>query len=156
MTTDRPTANLPPPELPAQPGTYALLFRVERPITLRAGRLGAVTLAAGHYVYLGSARGPGGLRARVGRHLRTAKKPHWHVDALTAAAPIVAVWFQTGTERLECAWAEALRLLPGATIPARGFGASDCGCESHLLGLADVPAAQAALHETWPISGLDL
>lgn len=145
----------PSPDLPAQPGTYALLFHVDGPITIQPGRLGTVMLEAGSYVYLGSARGPGGLRARVGRHLRREKQPHWHVDALTAAAPIVQVWHQTGEDRLECAWTAALRALPGVTIPARGFGTSDCGCESHLLALPDVAKARAILRENWPVSCLD-
>jgi len=38
----------------------------------------------------------------------------------------------TGNSRQECRWASVLRTLPGASMPMRGFGASDCGCESHL------------------------
>ncbi len=136
--------------LPAAPGSYALLLRVEAPVTLHAGRLGALPLEAGHYVYVGSARGPGGLRGRVARHLRAEKKPHWHIDALTAAAPVVEVWAVQGGERLECAWAAALGTLPGVTIPARGFGASDCRCPAHLLRVGDVAAARAAIAATAP------
>lgn len=134
-----------PSELPSAPGAYALLLRLDAPTPIRAGRLGTITLAAGHYVYIGSARGPGGLRARVGRHRRREKKAHWHIDALTAVAPIVEVWYVETTARLECAWAEILRALPGVTIPARGFGASDCACDAHLLRVDDLVAARAAL-----------
>lgn len=137
-----------PSELPPTPGAYALLLRLDAPRTIQAGRLGAVTLAAGHYVYTGSARGPGGLRARVGRHVRREKKAHWHIDALTAAAPIEEVWYVETTARLECDWAETLRALPGVTIPARGFGASDCACDSHLLRVNDPAAARAALRRS--------
>ena len=45
-------------------------------------------LAPGCYVYAGSARGPGGIRARVRRHLRPDKTPHWHIDQVTAYAKL--------------------------------------------------------------------
>ncbi len=131
--------------LPAEPGTYALLIRVAAPLRIQPGRLGSVTLDTGWAVYVGSALGPGGLRARVGRHLRQEKRPHWHIDALTGAAPVVAVWAAVTGERLECRWAAALRDLAGTAIPARGFGASDCQCEAHLLIVADPEAARLAL-----------
>ena len=95
--------------LPPSGGTYLLLFDLPESVTFQAGRLGSVTLAAGWYVYAGSALGPGGLQARVGRHLRSAKKQHWHVDYLTAVAPVRAVWYTVSEKRLECAWAAALR-----------------------------------------------
>jgi Uri superfamily endonuclease len=134
-----------PEQLPAVPGSYILLLYLEAPTTICAGRLGALPLPAGWYAYTGSALGPGGLRARVGRHLRADKKRHWHIDALTAAAPVMAVWAVPSPQRLECLWAEALRTLPGVTIPAVGFGASDCGCPAHLLHIIDLTVAQAAI-----------
>ncbi len=68
--------------LPSAPGTYALLIRVDAPLVIHAGRLGTVALERGWYVYTGSAHGPGGLRARVSRHLRPDKAPHWHIRAV--------------------------------------------------------------------------
>src|SRR5690606_19839173 len=112
--------------LPAEAGTYVLLIRAGEPLRLVPGRLGAFDLPAGLYAYVGSAHGAGGLRARVGRHLRTGKKAHWHVDALTALAPVVEVWASASAERVECTWARALAALPGAVEPIPGFGASDC------------------------------
>lgn len=132
-------------ELPAAPGTYALLIGVDAPLVICAGRLGKISLDAGRYIYLGSAHGPGGLAARVGRHLRQEKRPHWHIDALTAVAPVAEVWWIETAERLECAWARALLTLPGVSVPARGFGASDCACPAHLLRLPDPVAARDLL-----------
>jgi len=37
-----------------------------------------------------------------------------------------STWWTVSPERWECAWAEALSRLPGATVPLLGFGASDC------------------------------
>lgn len=133
--------------LPTLPGTYALILRCDRPLVLVAGRLAPATLPPGLFVYVGSARGPGGLRGRVSRHLRANKRMHWHIDALTALAPIVRVWHVESAERRECRWVGALRALPGVTVPIAGFGASDCACDAHLLALpADgLAAAWAAL-----------
>ncbi len=132
-------------ELPAARGTYALCVPLDAPLVICAGRLGNIFLDAGRYVYIGSAHGPGGLAARVGRHLRREKRLHWHIDALTAAAPVVEVWWVETTERLECAWMRALLTLPGVSIPAGGFGSSDCACPAHLLGVPDPAAARDLL-----------
>jgi len=121
--------------LSSSPGTYALWFWLDQPLTLYAGRLGEVGLGAGAVVYVGSAHGPGGLRARVSRHLREDKKSHWHIDALTALASVTAVWYTLASNRLECQWAARLQAVPGAAIPVPGFGASDCSCPAHLFAL---------------------
>ena len=144
---DRP---LTPADLPATPGSYLLLFALAAPLTIHAGRLGALDLLPGMVAYTGSALGPGGLRARVGRHLRAEKRPHWHIDALTAAAPVSAVWLAESGMRLECVWARALLDLPGSGLPAPRFGASDCACPAHLIRLADSEVALRALQATTP------
>ena len=125
--------------LPAAPGTYILILRADAPTELSVRQLGSVTLAAGLYAYVGSAHGPGGLRARVGRHMRAAKPRHWHVDYLTAALPVVHVVAAATGARLECAWVKQLIELPGTSVPAPGFGSSDCRsrCPAHLVRLPD-------------------
>jgi Uri superfamily endonuclease len=47
----------------------------------------------GTYLYCGSAKGSGGITARVTRHCKQDKKPHWHVDELTlnGAGRVVSV-----------------------------------------------------------------
>jgi len=122
-------------DLPAGPGAYALTFHVDTPIALAIATLGDPVLKSGHYVYAGSAFGPGGIRARVGRHLRADKKPHWHIDHLSSRAACIDVKTYPGGR--ECSLVAAL-LASGATIPLPGFGSSDCrGCEAHLVRLAD-------------------
>jgi Uri superfamily endonuclease len=132
---------------PAGRGSYVLLMRLDAPRMLAVGRLGRFDFPAGLYAYVGSAQGSGGLRARVGRHLRADKRAHWHVDALTAHAAIVAVWAVESAERLECAWARILRGMDGVEEPAGGFGASDCACRTHLFRLdtAALDSVRAAL-----------
>ncbi|WP_296520394.1 DUF123 domain-containing protein [Rhodoplanes sp.] len=89
----------------------------------------AKTLPAGRYLYCGSARGPGGLRARIARHLRRRKTLRWHVDRLTTRGTVFAVWAIPGGD--ECDLVARLAALP---VPLPGFGSSDCRrCRSHLL-----------------------
>nr|MBN1228722.1 GIY-YIG nuclease family protein [Anaerolineae bacterium] len=132
-----------PLHLPDKPGTYGLLLQADSPITIRAGALGSFDLAPGHYLYVGSALGPGGLSARVNRHLKRDKRAHWHIDALTAAAPMTAVWISISPERLECTWAKRLMRIDGISIPIKGFGSSDCRCPAHLFYLPDDRVEQA-------------
>ena len=139
----------PPVNLPAAPGTYLLIMRLDVPRRVMAGRLGAFELNAGLYAYVGSARGPGGLHGRVGRHLReSSKRAHWHIDALAAVAPIVEVWIVESRAHLECAWAGGVAGAPGVEKPISGFGASDCGCRTHLFALPS-----AGLDAVWEALG---
>ncbi|MCK9541293.1 MAG: DUF123 domain-containing protein [Novosphingobium sp.] len=87
---------------------------------------------AGWYVYAGSARGPGGIRARLRRHFRRDKKRHWHIDDLTCAAKhLRAVPLAGGAE---CAIVARLMELEGFAPALAGFGSSDCRvCPAHLL-----------------------
>jgi Uri superfamily endonuclease len=120
--------------LPRAGGTYGIGLLLSLPIQCTIGALGTWTFPAGHYLYVGSAWGPGGLRARVGRHLRGGAVRRWHIDYLRAHADPVALWLTPG-QRLECAWAEVLSENPDAVIVVPRFGASDCHCPSHLFRL---------------------
>lgn len=133
---------------PGEPGTYALLFRA-RAGRIEVGRLGEQVIEPGWYLYLGSAFGPGGVAARVGRHLREGHargpgaRPHWHVDRLHEIAEVHAVWFCHDRRRREHLWAREARRLDGASIPIDGFGSSDCDCRSHLIRYERRPSARA-------------
>jgi Uri superfamily endonuclease len=124
-----------PDRLPSRGGTYILLIHVCPEVDLTAGRLGRIILADGCYAYVGSAQGAGGLAARISRHLAPVKRLHWHIDALTSAAPVVSIWYVAGDDRLECRWAQILAGHPGVEAPAPGFGSSDCKCRTHLFRL---------------------
>ena len=131
-------------DLPVTPGTYALHLHLAQPTPLSVGKLGKYNFPIGEYVYLGSAFGSGGLRARLGRHLHGVGKPHWHIDTLRANAQLCGYFFveQAAGEinrtpaPLECLWSQALANTIQAFLPAPGFGASDChaGCQAHLVG----------------------
>ncbi|NQW17109.1 MAG: GIY-YIG nuclease family protein [Chloroflexi bacterium] len=126
--------------IPRSPGSYMLVLHLPKPRTLVVGKLGQFDFPSGYYLYAGSAHG--GLKGRVSRHLRADKKQHWHIDYLNCeedGAAVVDVWWRTGSERLECEWAAEAKQLPGASVPAMGFGASDCGCDSHLVHVSEKP-----------------
>jgi len=124
-------------ELPPLPGSYALIFRNSDTRTVRVGALGKVSIEAGFLVYVGSAFGPGGLRARVSRHARMAKKRHWHIDYLRPHLSLEEVWWTTAPDNREHDWAERLGRCMATAHPR--FGASDCACRAHLLYSPDRP-----------------
>lgn len=107
-------------------GIYAILLEMPQSVVVRTrGRL--FQLKAGHYVYIGSAMN--GLAARIGRHLSTAKRKHWHIDYLLEYGIINGVVSAETCKSYECDIAAALSVLP--SVP--GFGCSDCRCRSHLF-----------------------
>lgn len=112
--------------IPAVPGAYVL--RVD----LNASAAG---LPPGRYLYCGSAMGPGGLRARLARHLRIGKSIRWHIDRLTEAGRAAGAWVFPGGDECDLASSLAARGFP---TPIPGFGSSDCArCVSHLFSWPD-------------------
>lgn len=126
---------------PSDRGSYLLWFFLTRGTDLTVGKLGCHHFKRGWYLYSGSAFGPGGLRARIGHHLKSSEKRHWHVDYLKSEANIRSVWFCRG-ENNEHEWSRKLSTLLGASFPAIGFGSSDCDCCSHLIYLSRKPSSK--------------
>jgi len=119
--------------LPSEGGVYALEFDLTEEISICAGHLGVLQLGPGRLRYYGSARGPGGLKARIRRHLHVeGRRPHWHIDALSAAVPVARVMItSTGTE---CDLVQRELKTGLWVVAAPGFGSSDCRrCPAHLL-----------------------
>lgn len=132
-----------PPRLQSTPGTYALILSAAADHLIQIGRLGQLHVHAGFYVYVGSAFGPGGVRARLAHHCRPAARPHWHIDYLRVVAHPTAVWYTYDTLRREHQWAAVWQRTRGASIPLQRFGASDCPCASHLYFLSTRPSWNA-------------
>ena len=112
-------------ELPEAKGTYVLIVFVPQMKRLEIGRLGAHDIIPGFYAYVGSAFGPGGLRARIHHHLESVAQPHWHIDYLLAFAEPVGVWYALTGRKLEQDLAEVLERSSIWRIPIPRFGASD-------------------------------
>ena len=125
------------------PGTYVVIYHLPRAVNgLKVGGLGTFDFPAGYYAYLGSAFGAGGVRKRTHRHLtRQSERPKWNIDHLKPLCVPVAVWWTHDRDKVEFDWAAILEKLPGAFIPAPGFGSADNDeAEAHLVHFDDVPS----------------
>jgi Uri superfamily endonuclease len=116
---------------------YLVAAWVPRRTTITIGALGPRRFGRGWCVYVGSAAR--GRDARVARHLRAAKPLRWHADYVFARCPATLAWL-VDTELTECEVAARLAGSLAVGLPARGFGASDCGCAGHLLRLGRRPS----------------
>ncbi|WP_084384775.1 DUF123 domain-containing protein [Novosphingobium naphthalenivorans] len=115
------------------PGAYVLVIEPAEPVTFARKGIAATPLS-GWLVYAGSARGGGGIGARLRRHFRKDKKVHWHVDELTNAAACMAALAIPGGS--ECEIVDRLLASGLFETALAGFGSSDCRhCEAHLLRL---------------------
>ena len=126
----------------AVPGTYVLLLELDRPRRIWVGRLGEIDFPAGWYRYVGSAFGPGGVKARCGHHRRLSVRPRWHVDYLRAAAQLREIWFTHDPRHREHEWAGLLAAGRHGAWQTEGFGASDCDCPTHLFFSPERPGFQ--------------
>ncbi|MDA1326062.1 MAG: GIY-YIG nuclease family protein [Proteobacteria bacterium] len=132
------------------PGAYGVLIRLPRRFQGKIGALGEVSLAPGPYLYLGSAYGSGGLPARLRRHVRADKRPHWHVDHLTIAGTVERIFVLPNGH--ECDLVDCAFRLPAIHAPVTGFGSSDCRrCTAHLLA---IPPDSAALMDAFSLLGV--
>jgi len=123
------------PFVKPDPGTYALNLKSHSSETIQVGCWGQLGLQAGYYIYVGSAFGSGGVRARVGRHFRTEKRKHWHIDYLQEYVTPMEAWVNYEAKPFEHEWAQALNKMD-EVITIQGFGCSDCRCSSHLFHLS--------------------
>ena len=90
-------------------------------------KLGKIDFDKGYYVYVGSAMNS--LKSRINRHLSDEKKMHWHIDYFLKESEIEEVIFNESTEKIECGLSHYISKKATGT---KGFGCSDCECESHL------------------------
>ncbi|RLG58457.1 MAG: GIY-YIG nuclease family protein [Candidatus Hydrothermarchaeota archaeon] len=109
-------------------GVYCLVLRLKTSTKIKVGKLGIFDFPAGYYIYTGSAKNS--LNARIARHLRKEKNKHWHIDYFVEKAKIVAIF---KTDKFgECELNKRIFEIGNCQAIARGFGSSDCKCESHL------------------------
>ena len=119
-------------------GTYALVMRNDSGADIQVGRRHRISVEPGYYIYVGSAFGPGGVRARVSRHCRGGKSKHWHIDYLREAVTPVCAWYSPEPVNQEHHWARALSVIADIS-PVKGFGCTDCRCFTHLFHMARRP-----------------
>ena len=118
-----------PDAAPSAPGAYILQIDIIESILVTIAGQSPAELTAGRYLYCGSAKGPGGLRARLARHVRRVKSVHWYIDQLTERGLVIGSWIVPNGR--EC---ELVAMLGALPMPIPRFGSSDClYCRSHLL-----------------------
>lgn len=128
-------------DAPSAPGAYVLAVELASSVTVVLPGKSAASLGSGGYLYCGSARGPGGLRARLRRHMRRGKAVKWHIDRLTEVGVVLGAWVLPGGDECELA-----AILSGLPTPIVGFGSTDCArCRSHLFRRHDVATPVIAL-----------
>ena len=121
-----------PKHIPDAKGAYVLQIDLPAPRVLLIKKFMGKVLSPGRYYYCGSAKGGGGMAARVGRHFKADKPIRWHVDHLTVGGTVTtALLVPDGSE---CDLVDELARAYHVVAPLRGFGASDCRrCASHML-----------------------
>jgi Uri superfamily endonuclease len=136
-------------------GSYLLYLNVRRSLTLDVGRLKSCYFPAGHYIYVGSARG--GIAQRIARHRRQAlyksEKIHWHIDFLLAHPDVQLTSSRAMPDAGECALSRKIAARKGVSAPVSHFGSTDCraGCRAHFYRMhsgpcrADRPVALVAI-----------
>lgn len=120
-------------QLKPHTGTYGLIYESKSSRSIRIGKLGILKLQAGYYLYVGSAFGPGGIKARVRHHLGESSSPHWHVDYLKSHCHLLELWVAYSNAKCEQIWVSKLAKSKDVSIPLAGFGASDTPAVSHLF-----------------------
>jgi sugar fermentation stimulation protein A len=120
---------------PHDRGSYIVVLRLPRDRRITVGGLGELKFRRGYYLYAGSAMK--NLTQRLARHQRLIKNHHWHIDYLREHAEYIAgIPIRTSAD-IECEIAGALSGIAEWQVP--GFGCSDCGCPTHLVGMAEDP-----------------
>jgi len=111
-------------------GIYILLIKISRAAKAEIGSLGEITFPKGTYTYVGSAQNS--LEKRIARHKAKKKKIFWHIDYVLAlkSAKISKMFCKKAGKAEECRIAEKLGSIG---VPVKGFGCSDCNCESHFF-----------------------
>ncbi len=111
-------------------GIYLLILRIRKNTEIKVGSLGGIVFQRGYFIYVGSAQN--NLIKRVQRHLSGDKKLRWHIDYLTTAenVDVVKVLYRESQKNAEC---ETASVLSETAESVKGFGSSDCRCNSHLF-----------------------
>ncbi|MDI6645298.1 MAG: GIY-YIG nuclease family protein [Methanobacteriaceae archaeon] len=127
-------------------GTYCLVIHVKADSNIPIGKLDNIKFKKGYYVYVGSALNS--LNSRIKRHLSNDKKIHWHVDYLLDSenSRILDVIYVENSKKLECMVAREHSVL-GTGV--KGFGCSDCKCDSHLFYFKEFELARNACNITY-------
>ena len=114
-------------------GCYVLIAELSGDSEIEIGGLGRIAFKKGSYAYVGSAMNS--LEKRIARHKRKEKKLRWHIDYFLPSAGIKKILYKESERKEEC---ETARAVAGHGEAVKGFGCSDCRCESHFFRIKDL------------------
>ena len=126
-------------ELKSEQGTYVLWLYLPAAQKIQIGHFKNIFFDEGYYAYVGSAFGSGGVRARLGRHFKENKNKHWHIDYLREYCMPVGAWMTYSVVKYEHQFATILSNIKSPKVAIRGFGSTDCNCETHLFRFSRQP-----------------
>lgn len=129
-------------------GTYIVVLRSHQAKQIQIGKLAQFDIKKGYYLYIGSAMGAGGVAARLKHHRTISKRPHWHLDYLRAESTFEAAYALYSPQRKECEWARIMATTEAVDEPMKGFGSSDCRCNTHLFYFSSKLKAVRAIEKT--------
>ena len=116
-------------------GSYLLIYSNSSCRIADVGHLGGISFPEGFYIYVGS--GKKNLFKRIEYHRRNSVKKHWHVDYIKNHFKLIMDIPIVTHRDIECILAEKIIELGGKGI--KGFGSSDCRCNSHFFFFASNP-----------------
>lgn len=135
-------------------GAYMVVMGIPKGMIVDIG-MKRFVIKPGVYAYVGSAMGPGGIEARVGRHIKHIEKSrvpgggecitrHWHIDYLFQSVGEFSILAAESEGRVECRLVRELKSV--GAHPVEGFGSTDCRekCGGHLLLLSEATIPSAA------------
>jgi len=126
-------------------GVYVLVISVGKDISVNVGALGTVSFEKGLYAYVGSAQKS--LEKRIERHLGRTKRKFWHIDYLLDddTVDVLKVFYKNAGKSEEC---KVANKIGERGVPTKGFGSSDCKCQSHLFKVEDYQFLREFMLET--------
>jgi Uri superfamily endonuclease len=97
------------------------------------------------YAYVGSAQKS--LEKRIERHLGRTKRKFWHIDYLLNddSVEVLKVFYKNVGKSEEC---KVANKIGERCVPTKGFGSSDCKCQSHLFKVEDYQFLREFMLET--------
>ncbi|MEM3061511.1 MAG: GIY-YIG nuclease family protein [Candidatus Bathyarchaeia archaeon] len=122
-------------------GVYTIVLMLEKSLRIKIGRLGLKNFREGFYAYVGSGlgRGSSSVLGRLRRHLKRGKKLFWHMDYLSShkGVKILEVFYAETDFKMECVLNNEIWKTLRRNFFIKGFGSSDCNCESHLTWIGN-------------------
>lgn len=113
-------------------GVYLLFFELSEPKKLQIGALEEIGFDTGTYIYTGSGRNS--VEKRIERHFSNPENKFWHIDYFSAEAEPLDYFILPEKSDYECFMAGRLQ---DWFEPVKGFGSSDCNCDSHLFRIPE-------------------